>query len=128
MVAYSFQKQFIAPILAGRKAQTVRADRKRHARPGEDLQLYSGMRTKHCRLIGTAVCMEIVPIRFELGVRAVTLEGVRCDYPYALAQFARADGFHDWAELRRFWHAQHPGVVDFSGWMIRWRNFVAAPT
>lgn len=39
MVAYSFRKRFGPPILAGTKAQTIRADRKRHARPGEEVQL-----------------------------------------------------------------------------------------
>ncbi|MEJ0016825.1 MAG: ASCH domain-containing protein [Acetobacteraceae bacterium] len=47
MVAYSFKRDFAAPILAGIKRQTIRADRRRHARPGEVLQLYTGMRTKH---------------------------------------------------------------------------------
>jgi hypothetical protein len=46
VVAYSFRQQFRPPILAGTKRQTIRADRKRHARPGEQLQLYTGMRTR----------------------------------------------------------------------------------
>jgi len=35
MVAYSFRARFREPILVGAKRQTIRADRKRHARPGE---------------------------------------------------------------------------------------------
>jgi len=56
MVAYSFKAQFREPILAGTKRQTIRADRKRHARLGEALQLYTGMRTRQCKLIGRATC------------------------------------------------------------------------
>ncbi|MFK5597639.1 hypothetical protein ACFZ8E_11600 [Methylobacterium sp. HMF5984] len=55
MVAYSFKARFAAPILAGTKAQTIPAERtgrSRHARPGEQLQLFSGMRTKHCLRLG----------------------------------------------------------------------------
>lgn len=58
MVAYSFQKRFVEPIRSGRKRQTIRADRKRHARPGEVLQLYSGMRTNAiatCRISAASV-------------------------------------------------------------------------
>ena len=35
VVSYSFKRQFIDPIKRGTKRQTIRADRKRHARPGE---------------------------------------------------------------------------------------------
>lgn len=78
MVAYSFRAHFEAPIRAGTKAQTIRADRARHARAGEELQLYTGMRTQHCRLIGRAICMAVSPIcinfaqeRIEVGARRV---------------------------------------------------------
>lgn len=73
MVAYSFKAQFVEPIRAGLglptepqirpKRQTIRADRKRHARPGEELQLYRGMRTRQCFLIGRAACTEVTKIR-----------------------------------------------------------------
>lgn len=59
MVAYSFKRRFAEPILAGAKRQTIRADRRRHARPGEELQLYTGMRTKSCRLIARRTCVDI---------------------------------------------------------------------
>ncbi len=55
MVAYSFRSQFAEPILAGTKGGTIRAERRGrnlghrvvnggHAYPGEELQLYTGMR------------------------------------------------------------------------------------
>ena len=53
MVAYSFKSQFEEPIVAREKRQTVRGFRKRHARPGEPIQLYVGMRTRNCRKILT---------------------------------------------------------------------------
>ena len=51
MVAYSFQPGFAAEIIAGRKTQTIRNPRKRHAMPGEHLQLFTGMRTRYCKKI-----------------------------------------------------------------------------
>ena len=51
MVAYSFKKLFVPAIEAGRKRHTIRAERKRHARPGEAVQLYYAMRTRQCRKI-----------------------------------------------------------------------------
>lgn len=63
-VAYSFQQQFAEPILAGTKGGTIRAQRsgRGHARPGEELQLYTGMRTKHCRLICRKPCIAVTRI------------------------------------------------------------------
>jgi hypothetical protein len=71
MVAYSFQKRFADAVLAGlepgpwrpgMKRWTLRHDRRRHARPGEAVQLYTGMRTRSCRLLGRAQCQAVVPV------------------------------------------------------------------
>lgn len=67
MVAYSFKRQFGPPILAGTKGGTIRNDRKRHARPGEELQLYHGMRTKSCTLIANHIAI------LALGVAALPI-------------------------------------------------------
>ncbi len=132
MVAYSFKTRFAAPILAGTKRQTIRADRKRHARPGEEIQLYTGMRTKHCKLIGRATCVAVYPIElFLAGPREGYAEGwseTHADPRFATAAvfkpevntFARADGFARWSDLVLFWRAEHPGVDHFEGVLIQW--------
>jgi hypothetical protein len=67
MVAYSFNRRFVPAIESGIKSQTIRAPRRRHARPGERLQLYSDMRTKACRLIrDDVVCARLDEVRFDL--------------------------------------------------------------
>ena len=67
MVAYSFKAQFADRIRAGEKCQTIRAQRKRHARPGEPMQIFTGMRTKHCeRIIPDPLCLAVDPIRINL--------------------------------------------------------------
>ncbi len=67
MVAYSFNRRFVPAIESGIKSQTIRAHRRRHARPGERLQLYTGMRTRACRLIrDDVVCSRIDEINIDL--------------------------------------------------------------
>ena len=125
MVAYSFKAQFRAPILTGTKRQTIRADRKRHARPGEQVQLYTGMRTRGCSLIGTAVCAIVLPVRVGVRDRFVAI-GSNFILPDALDGFARDDGFADWLAMAAFWRAEHPDQHWFIGVLIAWRDFAPA--
>lgn len=137
MVAYSFKRRFAEPIQAGlepgplvtgMKRQTIRAHRKRHARPGETVQLYTGMRTRHCLLLGVGVCAAVVPIRLILrppyalivdGI--VRHQGTDAETLMGLDGFARLDGFPDgWEEMRAFWAASHPLTTAFDGVLIRW--------
>lgn len=131
MVAYSFKKRFAPPILLGltpgplvegMKRQTIRNDRKRHARPTEELQLYTGMRTRSCCLLGKPTCTAVAPVRLMLGnAELVEIEGEpNITDAKGLDLFARFDGFRDWADLRAFWAEAHEGVADFSGALIRW--------
>lgn len=135
MVAYSFQKQFERPIRDLTKGQTIRADRKRHARPGEEVQLYAGMRTKHCRLIGRATCLEVLPCRIDVEHAAADVYGSTgieqfqddcIDDVGTIDRFAVQDGFADWTEMERFWRRQNPGVLVFKGVLIRWTDFAPA--
>jgi hypothetical protein len=135
MVAYSFKRCFVAPIQVGLgqidgtkhqpKRQTIRARRGRHAWPGEEVQLYHGMRTKHCFLIGRARCVDVQGISIHFRKRRRS-DWLRCaqhgklDRPHSLDLFARLDGFHDWQDLRTFWRAEHPGIDDFEGVLILW--------
>lgn len=141
MVAYSFKRRFVPaiqlglglfnkiahPIICERmtpKRQTIRADRRRHARPGEELQLYVGI-TKQCELIGRALCTDVAQISIHFRDRRRSdwlLSGAlgKIDRPYDLDKFAKADGFEDWAELREFWATEHPNIRDFHGVMVSW--------
>jgi hypothetical protein len=131
MVAYSFQKRFVEPLTTGHpatgvvKCQTIRTPRKRHARPGETLQLYSGMRTRHCRLITTRECTDVRPVFLAVAAGEVHVTG----WPVlnsadALDAFAQNDGFLHWDDLAAFWRATHPEASDpemgFEGILIMW--------
>lgn len=135
MVAYSFKKRFVPPILSGIKGQTIRAPRKgrsRHARPGDTVQLYTAMRTLYCTLIGTATCETTIPVTLDFtdtdGGNRVMTDRATIQSADALDAFARMDGFEDWAELRAFWAKQHPTITVFDGILIRWIWFKPAPS
>lgn len=139
MPAYSFQRQFAEPILDGTKGGTIRAPRKipvrqlvsrriplpprpgGHALAGEPLMLYTGMRTRQCRLIAEKRCLAVEPITLDLVHHQVTLHGSAVVFASTdnLDQFARFDGFEDWPALAAFWRATHSAEF-FEGWHIRW--------
>lgn len=138
MVAYSFAPQFIAPIEAGTKCQTVRGHRPRHARVGEPIQIYTGMRTKQCRKLvdPDPIVSRVWPITVYINklyhtgeiISLIQLDGH--DLPAAeMEAFARSDGFmadEDASALRRmgeFWVKAHKITGDFfifDGVCIRW--------
>lgn len=143
MVAYSFNKIFADQVSSQTKRQTVRADRKRHARPGEAVQLYHGMRTRACRKLvdPDPVCsavrtVEIVTtVLIEDMIASIWIDGLplRSD---EIEAFARADGFDvdavgDWRwkctghrgsarwNMGHFWMTTH-GAGRFEGVLIEW--------
>ena len=128
MVAYNFDPQFVPYIRKGNKRQTIRAERagrSRHARPGEAMQLYQGMRTEHCRLIAQPLCEVVWPVQLDLDAGVVILPHVKHTALDDLDAFAWSDGFCDWAAMTMFWRGRHPGVLLFSGVLIRWEPIAA---
>lgn len=128
MVAYSYKPRFVQPIITGRKPGTIRAPRagrSRHARPGEALQFYTGMRTKYCKLFARGVCERLRDVQMIFS-RPGILSTVRVDgepWPQGLDHFAQLDGFDDFVDMAEFWQAEHPEAIDFRGvWIIHHRN------
>lgn len=132
MVAYSFAPQFAEQVATLVKRQTVRGHRARHARPNELLQLYAGMRTRHCRklLDNDPVCIDVRPITIRLGgpllIAGIAIEGTPLT-DAEIEAFACADGFgaevpDGFARLRMgdFWCTVHARNPIFSGVVIRW--------
>lgn len=127
MVAYSCQARFEAPILARRKGGTIRNEgKRRHARPGEEIQLYVAMRTRACRLIARATCTDVMPIMITItsyGLKPFVSIGP--DFAESipdLETFAQGDGFCDWADLEAFWRKTHREAClgPWEGLWIRW--------
>lgn len=115
MPAYNFKPQFVAPIRSGRKHHTIRAERKRRTKPGERLQLYTGMRTKMCmKIIPDPICTKVEKI--EIHEFTVRVDGhiLFADECHALAFH---DGFDSFEQMMRFWEGRLP----FHGEIIHWR-------
>lgn len=158
MVAYSFQKRFVPPVLAGlesgpwvpgMKRHTLRLPRRQgHAQPGQRVDLYTAMRTKHCRLLGRAPAAAQVPVAlvfrgsdflivrrdgdallakehtwalFEL-IHAFALSAPSTYLGAAASEsFARADGFDDFASMRAFFETDRlEGDCQLDMTLIAW--------
>lgn len=83
------------------------------------MQLYYAMRTKHCRLLGTAVCNGTMPIVIVPTTDTIEVGHERLP-AWLLDDFARSDGFADWPDMREFWRQHHPEIALFSGDLILW--------
>ena len=127
MVAYSFQRRVAEPILAGTKRQTLRGSRKRHARIGEEVQLYTGMRTKHCRLIARATCNRVEPVHLDFLRPRILVGNLGLEFPDQLDFFARFDGFQNFEEMQAFWHDVH-SVALWEGILIGWAPIARTQT
>jgi len=130
MVAYSFKPSFIRPIQLKVKRHTIRLPRKRHARPGEALQLFHGPRMKPVR-IGGALCRAARDVRLDFHDDLVVLDdAIEISGDDALHAFAVRDGFGPPAELEgkvsgweimsRWWTLTHPHHPLFRGVLIDW--------
>lgn len=133
MVAYSFQARFLDPIRLGEKRQTIRLPRKRHARAGEAIQMFTGPRMKPLR-VGGAVCTVAHEVRLDFQRHQVLLDdAIILDGP-ELDDFAIRDGFRPparidikpWAYMAKWWSLTHPEQPVFSGTLIGWEAFEAA--
>ena len=123
MPTLSFDPQFRAPILEGRKTHTIRAAIPRGFAIGAWVPLYTGMRTRHCALIGSGKMNRVheVSLNFDVGIAdtgAMILADMR-----DLDAFAVSDGFTGWAAMEAFWALKHKRVRQFTGWLLGWGEF-----
>jgi hypothetical protein len=122
MPALNFKKQFVKAVLLGLrrkpggKRQTIRAMRKRPFVAGDEVILFTGMRTKKGRFLGNALCKLARPLRmdrrgnvFVAGCRLRNLQ---------LVMLALADGFDSVASFRDFFRTTHG--LPFRGQFIVW--------
>ncbi len=99
----------------GSKHQTIRAHRKDGQQPkvGDNLQLYTAMRTKKCRLLRVATCLKVVDIYINDG-GVFLANGVGFDRE----QIAKDDGFDNWREMHAFFTKEHG--LPFEGILVKW--------
>lgn len=126
MVAYNFKARFAEAVERGVKRQTIRATREgrsRHARPGEPVQLYVGLRTKDARKLVDPDPICTLSTYCNIHATGVTLG----NHPTIdLDEFARRDGFKDFADMKT-WFAENHGLP-FIGRLIAWDMSTATGT
>ena len=121
VVVYGFAAEHAGAVASGSKTRTIRAvGKRRHAAPGDTVRLYTGQRTKACRMLREAVCFRARLVRLGLAGGVLVSAAVAGRPVQDLPRFARADGFAGPAEMGRFFGRLH-GPGEFSGVMIEWR-------
>jgi len=91
MAALNFKKQFVPLVLSLLKPHTIRQERKHPIKVGDTLQLYYGLRTKSCVLLGTAPCVRIQHIDIYSGNKVLLDETWLTGNE--IEQLAQRDGF-----------------------------------
>lgn len=99
MPAYNFQERWARKIEDGEKPHTIRKRRKRPTVIGDKLFLYTGMRTKECRLLKETVCAQIMPI--DIFADTVSVNGEVLN-KRDLDLLAYSDGFDSVGEFFEF--------------------------
>lgn len=126
MPAFNFKKQFADDVRYGIKRQTVRADRKDgrlHAKVGDKIKLYTGMRTKECELLAEATVTQIARVRIEPTCMYVNGKPLPAslysrDCEQTDNEFAEADGFESFMDMADWFSAVHG--LPFEGTLIKW--------
>jgi hypothetical protein len=118
LVAYNFKARFADAVANGSKRQTIRAPRKgrsRHARLGEPVQLYTGLRTKAAWKLRHPDPICIRSTYCHIHEKGITFG----NYPVThLDDFAKLDGFADFEEMKAWFRETHG--LPFIGQLIEW--------
>jgi hypothetical protein len=128
-IVFNFKKEFADRVALGVKLQTIRPHRKdgRLPRIGEAIKLYTGLRTKSTRLLGTGVVSECFGVQIDPARGVVKINGIGLAQDVADA-LARQDGFHNSFQMADWFVAQYgKQALPFNGYCTRWLQ-CSAPT
>lgn len=125
MVAINFQARFAELVATGKKKQTIRLS-PRGIKPGTELQLYTGQRTKSCRKLGDAVCTRIDEIKLEKdkALLGIYVAFVSINNSDLFTTLALRDGFSSYSEMYE-WFSQRYKRDVINGWLIQWENTIS---
>lgn len=125
MPALNFNPRFLPFILDNTKPHTIRRVRKRPIAVGQDLRLYTGMRTKACTLLRDwTPCIGVQDITITLG-EGISIDGSHL-YMQEAIEFIFNDGFrcgNATAPASEFWDWFCKGFElgqSFHGVLISW--------
>lgn len=123
---FNFQRQFADRVERGDKRQTIRGQRAdgRRPQPGDQVKLYTGLRTRQTRLLrnGTVVRCRAVRIDFAAngGNGEMVIDGQQLQLHERQA-FAVADGFDSWQAMLAWFKDQYGGGrVVWDGFCVEW--------
>lgn len=118
MTVIMFQHRFAPLVVAGTKSQTIRPERRRPIRRGDELSLRrwadKAYRSPQVELRRT-VCVSVEPVIVAMLTVSV---GGRLLTDAEREAFARADGFDSGMEMGEWFENEHG--LPFSGVVIRW--------
>lgn len=119
MVAYNFKSRWADDVAQKRKRCTIRPRRKRPTRPGDLLQLYTGMRTKNCRKLVSSdpTCKSVRPIIIHTA--GVSLSGKLLS-PRELDRLVKDDGFENVVAFFEFFEKTYGYPVRDDLELIEW--------
>lgn len=126
MPALNFHKQFAGDVAIGKKRQTIRATGKRAWKIGDTLHFFTGMRTAHCKRLGSATLLSVQQIHIDCVKRDVSIETAmhssgRCRLPLfndEILELAQADGFSALDEFFEFFQERHGRHMN--GYLLKW--------
>lgn len=127
MANLTFTPEHAKMIIAGTKTSTIRAS-SAGIYPGCVLHLYTGLRTKACKKIGSSLCRSIDPVFVdETGIfwlepyasTKYNIKNVGDEYVY------RTEGYKNAETFLEAWFRLHPDSKKhpFYGWLIDWDLF-----
>lgn len=137
MALLGYKKRFVKPIQQLLKEWTIRDFRKIPIKPGERLYMYTGLRTKHCKKIGEAICRWTSQIIIHEDSVCIDNYGDAGEFVSfgndvndyrSLDWFAAKDGFKDWDDLKAFWYQAHgKDCFPYTGEIIKFTKVRALP-
>ena len=116
MPALNFKKEFADAVESSEKTQTIRKVWKRPIKTGDRLYLFTGMRTKKCRLLRKVWCYGVVPITIDETI--VCVDGAQYKGSVSMGYIAKKDGFDSVDAFLDFFRKQYG--LPFEGVLIWW--------
>jgi len=91
MPSIGFQPRLVPSVMRGDKPGTVRQiNNKRPVRSGDNLYIFTGMRTKKCKRHGIHYCQKVYPIKINWLTKTIWLDGIEL-IPIVRHWFATTD-------------------------------------
>lgn len=119
MAAFNFSPAFESDIVAGVKRSTIRKSMR--CKIGDNLQFYTGQRTKECRKIGSGVCIGIAQIAINLPDGTPWAVTGRIGEVFVAKRLANQEGFINEKLMCDFFREKY-GDIQFNGFMHVWEQ------